>query len=144
VGKKTLLFIWMGAIFLMTSVTVPNGKVTHYTNLFKWRAEPDMSEFLAPMPPLSEAFVLQKVGHILVFFLLSVLFVLAFHSIRNALFICLLYGFLTEFIQPFFSRGGRLFDVWINGVGVMIGLVGSYLMVQFIELVKSTRASLKG
>jgi VanZ family protein len=143
-GKKMLFFIWMGAIFLMTTVTVPNGKVTHYTNFFKWQAEPVMSEFLAPVPPLSEEFVLRKVGHILVFFLLSLLFVLAYQSIWNAFFICFLFGFLTEFVQLFFSRGGRLFDVWIDGVGVMVGLVGTHLMIQAIERVKSTSESLKG
>ncbi|MGM0902894.1 MAG: VanZ family protein [Bacillota bacterium] len=96
------------------------------------------------MPALTEEFVIRKVGHILVFFLLSVLFVITYHSICNAFFISFLFGFLTEFVQLFFSRGGRLFDVWIDGIGVVIGVVCSFLMIQILEMVKTVRKSLIG
>jgi VanZ family protein len=139
-----LLFMWMGTIFLMTTISIPRGQVPHYTNLFHWHPEPDISEFIDPLPALTEEFVIRKVGHILVFFLLAVLFVLAYHSFSIAFFICFFFGFLTEFAQLFFSRGGRLFDVWIDGIGVFIGITCSFLMIQFIEVVKTARKSLKG
>jgi VanZ family protein len=145
-GKKLLLFFWMGAIFLMTSVSMPRGHVTqtHNLSIFKWESEPNLSEFITPVPTLTEEFLIRKFGHILVFFLLAVLFILAYHSIWNALLACFLFGLSTEFIQLFFSRGGRLFDVWIDGIGVILGVIFSFCMTQILDIVKNERDSLKG
>ncbi|WP_191090835.1 VanZ family protein [Niallia endozanthoxylica] len=74
--------------------------------------------------------MIQKVGHILSFFLLRLLALQCFHSYQFCFVTCIWYGYMTELFQLFFVRAGRLFDVGFYAVGVLSGLFLSAIIMQ--------------
>jgi len=84
---------------------------------------------------LGQDFILRKIAHILEYAILTFLLFRAFHSTGNqprankalalAIIIAFLYALSDEYHQTFiFGRQGKLGDVGIDGVGILIiGLV---------------------
>jgi VanZ family protein len=91
---------------------------------FSWSREPNLYEFLYPLPTSPDiAFISRKMGHALSFFILSILSFSLFLSIKKMLTISLLYAVITEVLQLFFHRGGRLFDIGFDGIGILAALL---------------------
>lgn len=88
---------------------------------FQWDGHPPFSEFLSPYN-LSESLLLQKFGHIVVFQILTLLLLMKFQAKFIALIISASFATLTEILQLYFTRGGRIFDIGFDFIGVFIAL----------------------
>ena len=83
----------------------------------------------------STFFLFQKIGHFAGF---GLLFFLLFNWIKTYRFtfvFCVMFALLTEVLQLYFNRNGRLYDVGVD----TIGLVAGYLMCHYFY----TKATLK-
>ena len=71
----------------------------------------------------STFFLFQKIGHLAGF---ALLFFLLFNWIKRykvTFVLCLMFAFLTEFLQLYFNRNGRLYDVGIDALGMVLGYI---------------------
>lgn len=114
---------WCVAILVFTC-TASFHDFIHYGVLrFRWESQPVFSDFPSPLPsPLGRSFLLQKIGHLLVFQILTFLLVLKFRSHLLILILATTFAALTEVLQLYFTRGGRAFDVGFDLIGVLIAL----------------------
>lgn len=120
--RAMFLIIWAGVIFLLTCVSNFRELTNSREIEFTFQGSPDLSMFFSKIPVLTDGFVIQKMGHILAFLFLAIIVYSCFQSYYITFCVCVFYGFITEFLQLYFSRGGRLFDVGIDAVGVLIGI----------------------
>ncbi len=64
---------------------------------------------------------------------LTFLLMAVFREVGHVLILAVTYAFLTEVLQVYFGRGGDLYDVAANVLGIGVGLVvGSYLQKVYI------------
>ena len=67
---------------------------------------------------------LDKVAHISIFFLMTVLLIVGRLKKNLALFFCIFYAFFTEFVQIFLSyRTGSVFDFVSDILGITIAII---------------------
>lgn len=129
------IFLWVIAIFISTCTANFNGLVEAGMVRFQWDGDPDFGELLEPLPvDLSRDFLMQKSGHILAFFILTLLLHTKFKTQGFILILGISYSALTEFLQLFFTRDGRIFDIGFDTIGVLFALaIGSFLKGHLIE-----------
>lgn len=75
----------------------------------------------------STFFLFQKIGHFAGFALLFFLLFNWTKSYRFTFVLCVMFALLTEVLQLYFNRNGRLYDVGVD----TIGLVAGYLMCHY-------------
>jgi VanZ family protein len=122
--RSVALIFWTGLLFLFTCTESLEQFIQQGAVAFSWSSQPNVHEFLYPLPSVPDAtFILRKVGHAFSFFILSILCFSVFLSKKKMLVISLLYAVLTEVLQLFFQRGGRLFDIGFDGAGIAVALV---------------------
>lgn len=115
------IILWALAIFTFTctasfSELMESGQVH-----FQWDSHPHFSELLAPLPlELTRDFLLQKCGHALAFLFLTILLQTKFRSKAWILFLAISFASLTEFLQLYFTRDGRIFDIAIDLIGILL------------------------
>jgi len=118
-----LLLIWGGFIFICTCTSDFNILAETGEIRFLWDSQPDFSELLLPLPEeLNSAFILQKSGHIIAFLVLTVLLLEKIKSQAVGFALALICAVFTEFLQLYFGRDGRLFDIGIDTVGIFLAL----------------------
>jgi VanZ family protein len=129
--RGLVLLLWASAIFILTCTASFTGFLATGEIRFVWDGQPNFSELLSPWPPdLNSSFLFQKSGHVFAFFILTALLQTKFQSKRFILFLAVSYASLTEILQLFFSRDGRLFDIGIDLIGILIALgAGSLITV---------------
>jgi VanZ family protein len=140
--RSVALIIWVGIIFLFTCSESMEQLLQQGVISFTWSKHPNMTEFWYPLPTTLDAtFISRKLGHALSFFILSILVFLLFLSKKKMLAISLLYAVTTEVLQLFFRRGGRIFDIGFDGMGVEVALiiVASIQLVQEKSLTRSSQ-----
>lgn len=94
---------------------------------FEWQGNPAFEDLLLPWPSGADGnFAVQKAGHAIAFFILTcgLLKILPY---TNAAVFSALYALATEVLQLYFSRSGRLLDVWVDCLGIALAVV--FLMV---------------
>lgn len=120
--KSLFLAIWSMTILIMTCTTkfeLVNSQLAIY---FNWTPNPVYQDFLLSPPTYpSEGFILQKIGHVIAFSILSILLILQFNKLQS-IFLSVAFALLTETLQLHLSRGGRLFDVGFDLIGILLGL----------------------
>lgn len=128
-GLFTLL--WAVAIFILTCTASFTGFLENGEVRFVWDGHPSFAKLLSPLPlHLSSGFLLQKCGHVFAFLILTFLLQTKYHSKRFIVVLAVSYASLTEFLQLYFSRDGRLFDIGIDLIGILIALgAGSLITV---------------
>jgi VanZ family protein len=140
--RSVALIIWVGIIFLFTCSESMEQLLQQGVISFTWSKHPNMTEFWYPLPTTLDAtFISRKLGHALSFFILSILVFLLFLSKKKMLAISLFYAVTTEVLQLFFQRGGRMFDIGFDGMGVVVALiiVASLQLVQEKSLTRSSQ-----
>jgi VanZ family protein len=119
--RSMLIFLWMVAIFIFTCTASFHELMFYGVLRFQWDGHPPFSEFLAPYN-LSESLLLQKFGHIVVFQILTLLLLMKFKAKFIVLIMTASVATLTEILQLYFTRGGRIFDIGFDLIGVFIAL----------------------
>ncbi|GHH97399.1 VanZ family protein [Neobacillus kokaensis] len=121
--RGLFVLFWAGMIFVFTCTASFNGLMDTGEIRFYINPTPHFSELLAPLPlQLSGGFLIQKFGHAFAFFILTALLQIAFQSKKLVFSLATFYAALTEFLQLFFTRDGRLFDVGIDTIGILLAL----------------------
>jgi hypothetical protein len=120
--RSLLLAIWTIAVLLMTCTTrfeLENGKMLLF---FSWTSQPQWADFFLGLPAeLSEAFLFQKVGHIIAFTILAILLIIQTTPVKTLL-VSISLALLTEILQLYLSRGGRLYDTAFDLIGIILGM----------------------
>jgi VanZ family protein len=118
-----LVFLWAGVIFVLTCTASFQGVVDSGVIQFRWEGDPLITDLFLPLPKtLSQDFLMQKFGHLAAFFLFTVLLLKSIHSKSLTLILAISYAVLTEVLQLFFTRDGRIFDIGFDAIGILLGL----------------------
>ncbi|NYE03565.1 VanZ family protein [Bacillus niacini] len=121
--RSWFIFIWCTAILIFTCTSSFHDFIEFGVVRFRWDGRPTFSDFLSPLPDdLSKGFLLQKLGHIIAFHVLTVLLLMKFRSHMIILALAASFAALTEFMQLYFSRGGRAFDIGFDLLGILLTL----------------------
>lgn len=119
--RGLLIFLWAAAIFIFTCTSNFDRLVQTGQIQFHWSIHPSFANFFEPFPfLLDKSFLLQKMGHLTAFFIFTYLLQTKFHSKWLILSAAISYAMLTECLQLFFSRDGRLFDIGIDLIGILL------------------------
>lgn len=126
--RSLFIFVWCTAILIFTCTSSFQDLIQFGVLRFRWDGHPTYSDFLSPLPyDLSKGFLLQKLGHIVVFHVLTVLLLMRFRSQVIILAIAVSFAALTELLQLYFNRGGRVFDIGFDLLGILLTLaIGSH------------------
>ncbi|MEH6991709.1 VanZ family protein [Neobacillus drentensis] len=121
--RSLVIFVWCVVILIFTC-TASFQDLIHFGVLsFRWDGQPMFSEFLSPFPSaISKSLLFQKLGHIAAFHFLALLALMKFRSIPFILIMTASFAALTEVLQLYFSRGGRLFDIGFDLIGILAAL----------------------
>jgi VanZ family protein len=121
--RSLFIFIWCTAILIFTSTSSFHDLIQLGVVKFRWDGQPTFSDFLSPLPyDLSKGFLLQKLGHIIAFQVLTILFLMKFRTHMMILAMAVSFAALTEFLQLYFNRGGRAFDIGFDLIGILLTL----------------------
>ncbi|WP_251548626.1 VanZ family protein [Neobacillus muris] len=121
--KGLAIFIWMLFIFILTCTASFSELMAFGEIRFRFEARPDLTDLFTPLPEeLSNGFIKQKVGHILAFFLFTMLLQRKMPYKRHHFIAAFTYAAFTEIIQLFFARNGRLFDIGFDLAGITLAL----------------------
>ncbi len=115
--------VWCAVILLFTCTASFHDLVQYGVIRFQWSGQPQFEMFLSPLPDdLSRGIIIQKVGHVITFHLLTLLLLLKFRSKINILLLAASFASLTEILQLYFTRSGRLVDIGLDLIGILIAL----------------------
>jgi VanZ family protein len=140
--RSVILIIWAGLIFLFTCTESMEQFWQQGVISFSWSKYPNMTEFWYPLPSsLDTSFISRKLGHALSFFILSIFIFIVSLSLKKMIVFSLFYAVTTEVLQLFFHRGGRLFDIGFDSIGIVTALiiVASLNLVKEKSLTKSSQ-----
>ncbi|MFP5113780.1 VanZ family protein [Bacillaceae bacterium C204] len=119
--RKFFILLWALAIFIFTCTASFSGLIESGEVRFEWNSHPNFFELISPLPlDLSRDFLLQKCGHVLAFLILTILLQSKFHYKAVTLFLAICFASLTEILQLYFTRDGRIFDIAIDLIGILI------------------------
>ena len=120
-----LLFVW--AVIILIAGCTSDAHAFLYEQVIEFNVEiaPNFRDLLITndIHITNEFYVIQKIGHIYAFGLLFLLLLNWIKRYKITLMLCGTFAFMTEVLQLFFSRNGRLFDVGIDIVGILFSYV---------------------
>ncbi|MCY8488896.1 VanZ family protein [Bacillus atrophaeus] len=113
---------WTIFILISTCTESFHDMVVSQTVAFRFRPNPDPSDFLAfDITELADPeATIQKLGHAFSFFVLTYLLMKQWGSVKTAAAGSLAFAFFTEIVQLFFSRNGCIRDVLIDSIGIAL------------------------
>ncbi|MEC0207012.1 VanZ family protein [Paenibacillus lautus] len=118
--RIVLTIIWALALFIFTCSVNFNLLIQHHIIDFQLNPNPDWSELLRlDFQWASHDWILRKIGHLIGFFILALL-ASNFGKYKSAFYLSIIYAALTEILQLFFFRGGRIYDVINDSFGVLL------------------------
>lgn len=135
-----LTILWAAALFIFTCSLNFLALIKYQIVNFRFNSNPDWSELIMLDLEWSNGeWVLRKVGHFIGFFILA-LIASSFGRYKSAFWWCVGYAAFTEILQLFFFRGGRIYDVFNDAMGILL----AYLCCKFIMYKKSGSSEMKG
>lgn len=117
--RKVLVSIWVLLIFIGTCSTGVKDIFLQGQIRFRLNVQPSWTEIWMLYHNVDSIFIVQKIGHFTVYFILALLVVKTPHRVRGLL-ITILYAVLTELLQPFFHRDPRILDMLVNSMGAIL------------------------
>jgi VanZ family protein len=121
--RSMLILVCCGAILVFTCTASFHDLILFGSVRFQWNGHPQFSEFLSPFPfDLSHEFLIQKFGHIAAFLIFTLLLLIKIKFKIASLFMATSFAALTEILQLYFNRGGRIFDIGFDLIGIFIAL----------------------
>jgi VanZ family protein len=121
--RSVFILVWCGVILVSTCTSSFHDLIHLGVLQFQWDVNPPYLEFFLPFPSdVSRNLWLQKLGHILAFQFLTILLLMKYQSKFFILLTASSFAALTEFLQLYFHRGGRVFDVGFDLIGIFITL----------------------
>ncbi|MBM7690787.1 VanZ family protein [Peribacillus deserti] len=119
-GKLLLVILWGLFLGLHTWTDNLRALLTNQSITFTWVAKPDFISFfyLTDIALIHQYFIIVKLGHFFGFAIMDLLMFNLTRNHRNAVVVSVALAFLTEILQLYFGRDGRLYDVVIDCLGV--------------------------
>ncbi|MFK9089931.1 VanZ family protein [Bacillus salipaludis] len=119
--KMVLVILW-GLFLLLNTWTENLEQLLELQSLgFKWVSTPDFKSFFYfyDLTLVHPDYLKVKLGHFIGFAIMDVLLFKLLRSHKYSIGISIIFAFLTEFLQLFFGRDGRLYDLIIDSLGVL-------------------------
>jgi VanZ family protein len=116
-----MIILW-GLFLLLNTWTESIEQLIYLHSIrFRWVSNPDFLSFFYfnDLTLIHPEFIKVKFGHFIGFAIMDILLFNIFRSHRYAIGISIIFAFLTEFLQLFFGRDGRLYDLAIDSFGVL-------------------------
>jgi VanZ family protein len=115
-----LTTIWALVLFVFTCSVNLHLLIRYHIVDFQFNPIPDWSElFRLDFQWESHDWVQRKIGHFIGFFILALLSS-NFGKYKSTYFISIFYAALTEILQLFFLRGGRIYDIANDSAGILL------------------------
>ncbi|MEH7504339.1 VanZ family protein [Neobacillus drentensis] len=119
--RGLFILLWAAAIIILTCTASLTDFLESGAVRFVWVNQPNFSELLSPLPlELSRDFLLQKCGHVFAFLILTLLLQSKFTSKAFILILAISFASLTEILQLYFTRDGRIFDIGFDLIGILL------------------------
>ncbi|WP_179281137.1 VanZ family protein [Paenibacillus sp. XY044] len=136
-----LTVIWAVCLFVFTCSFDFNALLHHQQVDFRLNFSPDWSELLKlDLQWSSEVWVNRKIGHFIGFFLLALL-LSNFRVSKLAVITTILYAALTEILQLYFFRSGRIYDVVNDTFGILCAYLFCLLFQAYIKRTTRTKTA---
>lgn len=126
--KTVLIIFWAVVLFVFTCASDSGFWVSGSIPSFHLSDLPDFHNLLKLDMRYTSTFITRKIGHFSGFAVLAILFYRRNKSLGRSILFGVGYALLTELLQLYFGRDGRLYDVAIDSAGVVIGAVVAILM----------------
>jgi len=127
-ARVMLLVGWMLVILIGTCSASMEDIMMAQRIEFHFTMNPGLLEMFDPLPSeVSAYFIFRKVGHALVFFILTFLLFSVQPSAWLSGIVALVYAYFTEVLQLFFMRDGRLFDIAFDSVGIVAAMLVAWV-----------------
>ncbi|TQR11845.1 VanZ family protein [Psychrobacillus lasiicapitis] len=127
-----LTILWSAWILIAT--TTSDAYIFLYDQVVQFSFEPSpnyLDLFITSDIELSSQFyIIQKTGHMMTFALLYTLYFRWWKRVGLALLVTGTFAVFTEILQLYFNRNGRLVDVGIDFVGILVAYFVSVLAVR--------------
>ncbi|WP_052342710.1 VanZ family protein [Bacillus sp. EB01] len=115
-------FAWAAFILMLTLVSDPAALINESRVHFNFIAGPDYIQLFDVPETFTSGYIQQKIGHILVFFMLLLVARIQMKS-GQAVRFCLALAIITEFLQLYTGRSGRLLDIGYDAAGFIAGML---------------------
>ena len=114
-----MVLAWALILLVFTQTDNLNNLLLRSQIVFTWNPHPDFNEFFnwVDITHIHHDWIIVKLGHFIGFGLMDLLL---FHWIRNKRFslaYSIFFALLTEVLQLYLNRDGRLYDVIIDSAG---------------------------
>lgn len=121
---KTFVIIFWGVILFVFACASNSGFwVIGASPSFHWKASPDFNVMTKLDLIYNSGYIIRKIGHFLGFSILAFLIYSQNKSIMKSIIFSILYALLTEILQLYFGRDGRIYDVIIDSAGALFGMI---------------------
>lgn len=120
--RTASVFIWGIVLFVFTCAFNSKFWETGQIPTFHWIPNPDFHALLKTNLTLSISNIIQKVGHFSGFAVLAFLLYRCNNSVWKSFILSVTYAILTELLQLYFGRDGRIYDIVIDTAGVFVAL----------------------
>lgn len=122
--KILSVVVWCLLLFVFTCTANLDDLFHNYVLQFNWVPHPDFTDLfsLKDAKFTSPHYLFQKTGHFLGFAVLAVLLMNIIGKRKKAFVLTLLFAVLTEILQLYFARDGRLLDMAIDSLGIALAL----------------------
>lgn len=118
-----LIFTILWAMFLLVATLAESlEQLLEFKSLgFKWVSQPDFLSFFYfhDLPIIHPEFTKVKLGHFIGFAVMDLLLFNLIKKHKYSIGISVLLAFLTEILQLFFGRDGRLYDIIVDTSGIL-------------------------
>ncbi|TWT27858.1 VanZ family protein [Planomicrobium sp. CPCC 101110] len=121
---------WIALIVIATCTTDARAFLFDQTINYDFEPHPVFSELLITndIDFYDDFYLLQKIGHFTSFGILYVFILVWLKRKQPAFILCAIFGFFTEVLQLYFNRNGRLFDAFIDLLGVSFAFAICHLI----------------
>ena len=116
-----MIILW--GLFLLVNTWTESIERLIYLNSFglKWVSNPDFSSFFYfnDLILIHSEFIKIKLGHFVGFAIMDFLLFNLLRSHKYSIVLSITFAFFTEFLQLFFGRDGRFYDLVIDSFGIL-------------------------
>lgn len=135
VMKTFVLIAWAMLLLVFTCASDSSFWVNGTVPSFHWLGSADFHELTTLDLKYTSGYIIRKIGHFSGFAVLAVLFYRRSKSTVMSILVSIAFALLTELLQLYFGRDGRLYDVAIDSAGVLLGA----MVVQIVNRIKFDR-----
>ncbi|SER70657.1 VanZ family protein [Psychrobacillus sp. OK032] len=127
-----LIILWSTWIIVATTTTNSYTFLYDQVVQFSLETSPNYLDLLitGDIAFTSQFYIMQKIGHMLTFALLYILYFRWWKRVGFALLVTSVFAVFTEILQLYFNRSGRLYDIGIDLLGIMIAYFVSVIVVR--------------